>query len=51
LKEPPLSAGQAFIEVIDAAHNGKNLGGEPVKILVFFSGERDQRYTVRSAKK
>jgi quercetin dioxygenase-like cupin family protein len=39
-------AGQAFVEVVNTLHNGKNLGTEPVEILVFFSGEKGKPFTV-----
>ena len=43
-------AGDAFVEVINTAHNGKNPGSEPVRILVFFSGEPGRPFTVRTAR-
>ncbi|MDQ3195758.1 MAG: cupin domain-containing protein [Pseudomonadota bacterium] len=43
-------AGEAFVEVINTPHNGKNVGTGPVKILVFFSGEAGKPYTVRTSK-
>lgn len=30
-------AGQAFAEVIDVAHNGRNVGDGPVKLIVFYT--------------
>jgi quercetin dioxygenase-like cupin family protein len=39
-------AGQALIEVTNTWHNGKNMGTVPVKILVFFTGEKGRSYTV-----
>lgn len=44
-------AGDAFVEVINTSHNGKNLGPDPVRILVFFSGEAGKPYTVRATQK
>lgn len=44
------NAGDAFVEVINTMHNGKNLGPDPVRILVFFSGEAGKPYTVRATK-
>ena len=40
-------AGQAFAESVDLAHNGRNLGKEPVKILMFAAGTEAQSYSVR----
>jgi quercetin dioxygenase-like cupin family protein len=49
-KQSRFGAGDAFVEVINTPHNGKNVGTEPVKILVFFSGEAGKPYTVRATK-
>jgi quercetin dioxygenase-like cupin family protein len=43
-------AGKAFAEVISTLHNGKNLGKEPVILLVFFTGEAGKPFTVRAVK-
>jgi hypothetical protein len=32
---------------VNTLHNGKNLGTEPVEILVFFSGEKGKPLTVK----
>ena len=42
--------GSAFIEVVNTLHNGKNLGNEPVTIIVFFTGEAGKPYTIRANK-
>jgi len=39
-------AGQAFLEVVNTRHNGKNSGTVPVKILVFFGGEEGSPNTL-----
>ena len=33
-----LHVGEAFAEVVNTPHNGRNVGAEPVKILVFYTG-------------
>lgn len=45
-----LGAGDAFVEVINTMHNGKNAGPDPVRIWVFFSGEKGTPYTVRATR-
>jgi quercetin dioxygenase-like cupin family protein len=42
--------GSTFIETVNTLHNGKNLGKEPVTIIVFFTTEAGQPYTVRANK-
>lgn len=37
--------GDAFAEVINTWHYGKNIGDEPVKIVVFYVGERGMQLT------
>lgn len=39
-------AGEAFAEMVDMPHNGVNSGANPVRILVFFTGEKGKSYTV-----
>ncbi|MBM5574267.1 cupin domain-containing protein [Deefgea sp. CFH1-16] len=39
--------GQGFAEVISTAHNGKNLGTEPVKLVVVFTGTKSQPFTIK----
>jgi quercetin dioxygenase-like cupin family protein len=43
-------AGKAFVEVINTLHNGKNLGTEPVRLVVFFIGEAGKPFTIRAVK-
>lgn len=40
-------AGQAFAEMVNTMHNGKNLGKVPVKILMVVTGERGVPVSVR----
>lgn len=37
--------GDAFAEVINTWHYGKNIGDEPVKLIVFYIGEKDIQLT------
>lgn len=39
------SAGDAFSEVIDTWHYGKNIGDEPVKLVVFYVGKEGMELT------
>lgn len=41
------SAGEAFAEVIDTAHNGRNIGQVPTKLLVLYTGTRGASLTVK----
>ena len=45
-----LSAGQALAETVNTLHNGKNLGTEPVKLVMFATGEKGSPFTVRAEK-
>lgn len=47
-KTVEVRAGQGFAETTNVAHDGKNLGKEPVKLVVVFTGERGQPYAVKS---
>ncbi|MEX3011744.1 cupin domain-containing protein [Hoeflea sp. TYP-13] len=38
--------GEAVMEAVNAIHNGKNTGSEPVRILVVFMGVADQANTL-----
>jgi quercetin dioxygenase-like cupin family protein len=40
------SAGQAAVESVDMLHKGMNLGTEPVRLVVFFTGDKGKPYTV-----
>ncbi len=39
--------GEAIFEAVNAAHNGKNLGKIPVKLIVFYTGETGKPVTIR----
>jgi quercetin dioxygenase-like cupin family protein len=38
-------SGEAFAEVIDVAHNGRNVGPDPVKLIVFYASTRGRPIT------
>lgn len=40
-----LQAGEALAEVINIAHNGRNVGDTPVKLVVFYAGAVGQSLT------
>lgn len=44
-----LQAGDVLAEVIDTRHAGRNVGSEPVKLVVFYTGTAGQAHTVKSA--
>lgn len=44
-KKHHFSAGQAFAEVVNLRHNGRALGGQPVKLLVAFTGVQGKPFT------
>ena len=44
-----LKAGDAIAEVVDTAHNGRNVGPGPVRLVVFYAGAVGQSLTVREA--
>jgi quercetin dioxygenase-like cupin family protein len=33
-----LGAGEALVEVVNTQHNGRNIGTQPVKLVVFYAG-------------
>jgi quercetin dioxygenase-like cupin family protein len=37
-----LKAGDALAEVVNTAHNGRNIGTVPVKLVVFYAGSKGQ---------
>lgn len=39
--------GDAFVEVVDVFHNGKNNGTEPVRLVVFYTGAQGQENVTR----
>jgi quercetin dioxygenase-like cupin family protein len=41
------SAGQAFAEVVDTDHNGRNLGSVPTKLLVLYTGTKGSALTIK----
>ncbi|WP_051711399.1 cupin domain-containing protein [Andreprevotia chitinilytica] len=47
-KQLQFNAGQGFAEVVNTLHNGKNLGTEPVKLLVTFAGESGSPFAVKA---
>lgn len=44
-----LKAGEALAEVIDTAHNGRNVGTGPLKLVVFYAGSAGGKLTVKEA--
>ena len=42
-----IKPGEAVAEVIATAHNGRNVGTTPVKLVVFYAGAVDQPLTVQ----
>lgn len=42
-----LHAGDALAEVVDTLHNGRNVGDDPVKIIVFYAGAVGSPVTVK----
>jgi len=46
-----LESGSTFVEVVNTLHNGKNLGKEPVNLIVFFTGEAGEAITIPMNKK
>jgi quercetin dioxygenase-like cupin family protein len=45
-KKKVIKAGEALAEVINTAHNGRNVGTGPVKLAVFYSGAVGKPLTV-----
>jgi quercetin dioxygenase-like cupin family protein len=43
-----LQAGEALAEVVNTLHNGRNVGGIPVKLVVFYAGATGQPLTINS---
>ncbi|RJX30854.1 MAG: cupin domain-containing protein [Oxalobacter sp.] len=46
-----LKAGDVLAEVVDTAHNGRNIGSTPVKLVVFYAGLANHRHTTKSTLK
>jgi quercetin dioxygenase-like cupin family protein len=42
-----LKAGDPLVEVVDTAHNGRNTGDVPVKIMVFYAGTINSTLTIK----
>jgi quercetin dioxygenase-like cupin family protein len=42
-----IKPGEALAEVIATAHNGRNVGNTPVKLVVFYAGAVDKPLTVQ----
>lgn len=42
-----LKAGDPLVEVVDTAHNGRNTGDVPVKIMVFYAGTINSVLTIK----
>jgi quercetin dioxygenase-like cupin family protein len=45
-KKKVIKAGEALAEVINTAHNGRNVGTGPIKLVVFYSGAVGKPLTV-----
>lgn len=41
-----LKAGEAVAEVVNALHNGRNIGTVPVKLVVFYTGDTEDTLTI-----
>lgn len=39
--------GEALIEVVDTLHNGRNVGAQPVKLIVFYAGASGKALTFK----
>jgi len=46
-----LGPGEALPEVVDTLHNGRNVGPDPVHLIVFYAGAVGTSLTVREADK
>ena len=44
-----LAPGEVLAEVIDSAHNGRNVGEDPVKLVVFYAGAAGKQLTIQGA--
>ena len=43
-----LGPGEALVEVVDTAHNGRNVGDRPLKLVVFYASEVGKALTIPS---
>jgi len=46
-RQSTFRAGQGFAESVDLLHNGKNLGTEPVDLVVVFLGQKGHPFVVK----
>ena len=44
-----VKAGDAFVEVVNTLHNGRNVGTVPVKLVVFYPGAVGEKLTIKEA--
>jgi quercetin dioxygenase-like cupin family protein len=42
-----VKAGEAFVEVVNTLHNGRNLGAGPCKLVAFYTGTTGQKLTIQ----
>lgn len=45
-----LHTGEALAEVVDTAHNGRNVGDGPLRLVVFYAGAAGHPLTVKEAR-
>jgi len=45
-----LKAGDPIAEVVDTAHNGRNVGASPVRIVVFYAGAAGSKLSLQAAR-
>jgi len=50
-KKAIFKEGDAIIEVVNASHNGRNLGAMPVKLVVFYTGVEGSSNTIKVSHK
>ena len=50
-KTVTFGSGSAIVETLNTLHNGKNLGVEPVEMVVFFTGEKGKPFSVKETGK
>lgn len=48
-RQKRLKSGEALAEVVNTAHNGRNVGTVPVKLLVFYAGSTEKPLAVKLA--
>lgn len=49
-KKNRYKAGDAIAEAVGLLHNGRNSGTEPVRLILFVTGEKGRPFTVKAAK-